>query len=285
MIKALATDLDGTLFYPKRKLRLLKSKNRKFLKKLLASKTEIVLVTGRNKSIAKKIERRIKSKERISMVGCSGSLVIHKGEIIREKPMDKDRIKKLLLEFDKEPQIKSVVFMGNFRGMLIDNTHVPSIFLPFVYVALKCQGAYYEHSRFGRKRILEMLDDPESKVYKVMPLFATSEHSKKGYQKAKEFSIKAREEFKGSFEFFESGTAVEILADGVNKAESLRELFRKYDIKDDEVIVVGDSGNDIPMLEEFPNSFVMSQAPDYVKSHAKHEIQYVYQLDEYMETK
>lgn len=284
MIKAIATDLDGTLFYPKRKIRLLKNKNRKFLKSLDDRNVEIVVVTGRNKSITEKIEKRIKSKRKLSMVGCSGSLVIHDGEVIREKPIDKQKILKLLEEFDKEYEIKSTIFMGSFKGMLIHPTHFPRIISPLVILGLRFQGAYYEKSYLGKKRVIKMLEDDTSKVFKVMPIFGYSDFGKRGMRKAKEFAARMREKFGDDFEFFESGTAVEILAKGTNKAESLKELFSKYNIKDNEVLVVGDSGNDIPMLEQFPNSFAMKHAPEYVKRCAKNEIEYVYELEKYLTT-
>ena len=111
MIRAVATDLDGTLFYPKRRIRLLKSKNRKFLKNLLNSDKEIVLVTGRNRSIAEKIEKRIKAKRKLSMIGCSGSIVIQDGNLIKESVVDKKEIPHLFEEFDKDKNIVSVIFM------------------------------------------------------------------------------------------------------------------------------------------------------------------------------
>ena len=285
MIKAIATDLDGTLFYPKRKIRLLKSKNRKFLKTLDENNIEIVVVTGRDKSIAEKIERRIQSKRKLSMIGCSGSLIIHDGEVIREKPIDKQKILKLIDEFENEKEIKSIIFMGNFKGMLIHLTHFPKIFSPLVLLGLRFQGAYYEKSYIGKKRVMKMLEDDTSKVFKVMPIFGYSDFGKRGMKKAKEFASRMREKFGSDFEFFESGTAVEILVKGTDKAESLKELFSKYNINDNEVLVVGDSGNDIPMLQQFPNSFAMKHAPEYVKKCAKNEIEYVYELEKYLTTK
>ena len=285
MIKAIATDLDGTLFYPKRKIRLLKSKNRKFLKTLDENNIEIVVVTGRNKSIEEKIERRIQSKRKLSMIGCSGSLIIHDGEVIREKPIDKQKILKLIDEFENEKEIKSIIFMGNFKGMLIHLTHFPKIFSPLVLLGLRFQGAYYGKSYIGKKRVMKMLEDDTSKVFKVMPIFGYSDFGKRGMKKAKEFASRMREKFGSDFEFFESGTAVEILVKGTDKAESLKELFSKYNINDNEVLVVGDSGNDIPMLQQFPNSFAMKHAPEYVKKCAKNEIEYVYELEKYLTTK
>ena len=52
MIKLLATDLDGTLFYPKRKFTLMTRKNAKFLKDFYNAGGKVMLVTGRNYNIA-----------------------------------------------------------------------------------------------------------------------------------------------------------------------------------------------------------------------------------------
>ena len=284
MIKAIATDLDGTLFYPKRKIRLLKSQNKRFLKKLIEENIEVVLVTGRNRIIATKIEKKLKSKIKLSMIGCSGSFIVHKGELVSERPLNKDKIRKLLELIDQDKDIKSTVFMGTWKGMIIDPSHLSTFVIPFALLGLRCQGVYYEKSRFGRKRILEELDKEDSKFYKVMPIFGFGDSTKKGMAKAKAWAEKMRGILGDEYEFFESGTAVEIVAKGTDKAKTLHELFNMYDIKPEEVLVVGDSGNDIPMLEAFPNSFAMNNAPSYVKDHAKNVINYVYELENYMKT-
>ena len=94
-----------------------------------------------------------------------------------------------------------------------------------------------------------------------------------GYEDAREKDIDSEGEDTGCHKNDEKLQNVHLRLD----EESLRELFKRCDIKDDEVIVIGDSGNDIPMLDEFPNSFAMKSAPDYVKSHAKGLINYVTQ--------
>ena len=91
------------------------------------------------------------------MIGCSGSIVIQDGNLIKESVVDKKEIPHLFEEFDKDKNIVSVVLMGNFKGILIDLIHFPKIFTPFALLGLKMQGAYYEFSRFGRKRINKIL--------------------------------------------------------------------------------------------------------------------------------
>lgn len=63
------------------------------------------------------------------MVGCSGSLIIHDGELVKENYLDKKEIPDLFREFDKDKNIVSVVLMGNFKGMLIDLIHFPKFLL------------------------------------------------------------------------------------------------------------------------------------------------------------
>ena len=53
-------------------------------------------------------------------------------------------------------------------------------------------------------------------------------------------------------------------------------------ITKEEVAVVGDSGNDVPLFEEFPNSFVMRQAHKDVREKARTIIKGVYELEKYV---
>lgn len=57
MKKLLAVDLDGTLFYPQRRFALMTRKNLKFLKDFIADGNEVVVATGRNCRMLKKLKR------------------------------------------------------------------------------------------------------------------------------------------------------------------------------------------------------------------------------------
>ena len=94
-------------------------------------------------------------------------------------------------------------------------------------------------------------------------------------------SIEYKESVGDCFEIAWSESAVEIVAKGVDKAKGLNFILSKYGIKNDEVLVAGDSGNDLPLFENFEHSFVMSHAPEEVKSKAKHVIETVADLKEY----
>ena len=117
----------------------------------------------------------------------------------------------------------------------------------------------------AKKARIKILDDKDTKIYKIMPWFGLS---KKGDELARLASLRYQKSVGDKFEIAWSKDAVEFVKKGVNKAVVLKEVLNHYHIKEDEVMVVGDSGNDVPLFINFPNSFVMKQAPEEVKEKA-----------------
>ena len=74
---------------------------------------------------------------------------------------------------------------------------------------------------------------------------------------------------------------MEFVRKGVTKANVLKQILRESAIKDDEIMVVGDSGNDISMFRSFENSYVMKHAPEEVKKEAKFVVESVADLKKY----
>lgn len=277
MIKAIATDLDGTLFYPKRKLRLLKSDNTRFLKSLIAEGKKVILVTGRTGHVSSKVAKRIKSDD-LHIIGCNGALIIDKGEVIDETPMDINKAKELCQLLDKNPKVKSILVFTNKHNLVVDDSHL-GLFLALIgRVGMKLQGVYNEPYISGKDKLYKILDEKDTKVYKIMPWFGLGKNSD---EIARLASIEYKESVGDCFEIAWSESAVEIVAKGVDKAKGLNFILSKYGIKNDEVLVAGDSGNDLPLFENFEHSFVMSHAPEEVKSKAKHVIETVADLKEY----
>ena len=99
---------------------------------------------------------------------------------------------------------------------------------------------------------------------------------------ARQESLKFLDAWDTEFEILWSRESVEFMKKGVNKANALKQIIDMQHIKDDEVAVVGDSGNDICLFETFENSFVMKNAPKEVKLKAKNEIEGVYCIKDYI---
>lgn len=55
MSKLIATDLDGTLFYPKKRIKMISKKSLNFLRQHIDNGGKLVLVSGRNSEYLKKL--------------------------------------------------------------------------------------------------------------------------------------------------------------------------------------------------------------------------------------
>ena len=54
-VKLIATDLDGTLFYPKKRSHMVTKENRAFIHRFVGDGGRILLVTGRNAYFGEKV--------------------------------------------------------------------------------------------------------------------------------------------------------------------------------------------------------------------------------------
>ena len=88
MIKLIASDLDGTLFYPKRRLTLLTRKNTKFLQDFHAAGGKVCLVTGRERRMSMKVQKKLGFD--VSVCGCNGAFIYEHGKFVKSHPIPKE---------------------------------------------------------------------------------------------------------------------------------------------------------------------------------------------------
>ncbi len=92
---------------------------------------------------------------------------------------------------------------------------------------------------------------------------------------------KINDEFKDVCETYLSDPrCVDIVPKGVSKALGLTTLAEYLKIQPEEMAVIGDSFNDIPMFEMTPNSFAMSTAPKLVQEKAAQVVDNVHEAIE-----
>ena len=82
-VKLIATDLDGTLFYPKKRSHMVTKENRAFIHRFVGDGGRILLVTGRNAYFGEKVGSKIGHP--FDYIACNGSLVVSGGKRIFEK--------------------------------------------------------------------------------------------------------------------------------------------------------------------------------------------------------
>ena len=59
MNKVLATDLDGTLFYPRDRKRMIRPKNLKCVRQIVDDGNELILISGRSYDFLKRVQQII----------------------------------------------------------------------------------------------------------------------------------------------------------------------------------------------------------------------------------
>lgn len=276
MIKLIATDLDGTLFYPKRKIKGMCKSNRIFLKDFLSQGGKLVLVSGRNSVILPRVEKVLGYK--VSLLGCNGAFLKENDEMKIAYPMDKE----LLLDFYSychgEFDLFNMMLFNETPYTFIAGTEKMNVFITEVARFINnTNGFYRENLIKDEKKFLDAIVKYDT--YKIMPFVG---FGKKSHFLAETIKLAIKTKYQGRLNAVTSGGAIEITHPEANKGKTLLNYCRKNGIDPSEVFVCGDSGNDLPMFANFPHSFCMAHSPSHISSQANHVIRRVSDLEEYL---
>jgi Cof subfamily protein (haloacid dehalogenase superfamily) len=273
--KVLATDLDGTLFYPRKRVKMIPKDNREFIEKFTGDGGRLLLVSGRGKEFSEKVRENLSMP--VDFIGYNGAIVFQKDQIIHETFFQKDNLKQILTDCSREYNLRLILLFTKDRNIVINRTDVSRTTNLFYFLYQFLQGCYKE--KFIRSDRIYEEEIEKGEVYKAMLLFGVSPQAK----------IRAREANKvlrlryPEAEFSWSDQCIEVTPMGCSKSSAI-EFYLDYNhISRDNVLVVGDSGNDISMFEAFKkNSFCMEHGSDEVKKHATHVIKRFYDLASYI---
>lgn len=274
MIKLIATDLDGTLFYPKRRIALMTRKNKRFLIDYHKAGGEIVLVTGRSLRISKKVDKKLGF--HIPLIGCGGSFIYQNGEFIQSHPIDRETMMDLFITFRRELGIIGWIIFDETDIIKIAPTNMGKLLSLGAVIVNGFLGAYREKYYISESEFIKTISTKN--IYKVMPAFGLSEGAKRKAQAAR---IAMMDKFGDKLTINVTSMMLEITAEEANKADTLKDYIKMKGIKEDEVAVVGDSYNDISMFEAFENSFGMKSGENCIRRRAKHLIDRVSDMREY----
>ncbi len=257
-----ATDLDGTYFYPKKRLRLISGPNFRLSQRIVKDGGRVLFVTSRNRFVLTKLKQKLKS-DNFDLVGCSGAIIIRGGKIIRDISFDSDDLKRIIDYVDEvyHPSLltlstrgKNMVFRRRFLTFMFDiyNFWQRALGEPFE----RDNDVFWDQVTNGR-------------VYKGLIFVGVG---KKGKEKARQMTEDLAKKFPEA-EWTWSDEVVEFTPKGCSKSAGLHFYLEYSGISPDNVVVVGDSGNDISMFDDFyEGSYCMSHAAKSVQAHAKHII-------------
>lgn len=275
MEKIICTDLDGTLLYPKKKIRMLPSDTKRFLSRFKNDGGSILLVSGRNTAFPKKLFKKIEMEE--NYISCNGAVVVSKGKIIKETIFEPERIKSIISYMRNAYKIPLMIVFSKAHNMVCNVLEVSKITNIGYILYQFYQGVLKEPFIRNEKVFWDELE--HGMVYKVMMMFGLT---KKKIAKAKEANKELRERFK-DVEFSWAGEFIEISPKGCTKSEGINFYLDYNRLSKDNVMVVGDSGNDISMFQTFKeNSFCMDHGPEEVKKYVSHTIHRFSDLEGYI---
>ncbi len=273
MCKLLACDLDGTLFYPKQLNRCISRPNVKFLRRWIDAGNKVVLITSRSTEFVKRLEKEIKRP--FDVMTCTSANIYHDGELIKHAWMPNEELEKVFWKIDEKYKPIGYLLTGENHPCIVYNTKRAGLFFLILYkLYYFFQFKYREPVEQSNEIFMDVMKN--GKCYKLMTFFGLGK--KKG-PLSKEINKELRENFP-EIESSWSLIVNELTPKGCNKGQGLKEYCEACNINHDDVYVIGDSGNDIAMFQEYyEHSYCMSHAYPSVKKYAKHAVSRVYKLD------
>lgn len=277
MIKYIATDLDGTLFYPRDRKNMIRKENLFFVQSFIDNGGKLIIVTGRSIEFGKKVVELI---GRDCPIVCyNGGVIFDKGKVIKSQSISKDNALEIIDEMNKSYKLPAVFVMTE-NGMRV-HLRTKLRFVRFLYYFFnKCLGKYAEQVSGSEEDYQNSFDNET--IFKILLFVGITR--KKQFQ-AKEMNKIIRSAYP-NLESSWSNQAIEVSPNNCSKGAGIRQYCQINNIKDDEILVVGDSGNDISMFKEFPeNSFCMSRSSNIIKKYARYTINKIEDLSRYLTKK
>lgn len=278
MNKVIATDLDGTLFYPKRRIKMITKKSLEFLRRHVDNGGRLILVSGRNSTYLQKVQEKINRP--VDMIGCNSAFIVANGEYIKNVTFEAKSIVKILKEIDETYHPRGYLVMSS-EGHFISYRKFDTLFYKVGYALWNAfEGTYKEPFEVNTKLFEEILES--GKARKIMVFFGIG---KKNVANCKEANKGIRASYGDKLEASWSNEFIELSPFGCSKSEGLKYYLDYLKIKHSDIYVVGDSGNDISMFNSFPeNSFCMAHAPLSVSKYAKHTLKRFADLEKYIDS-
>ena len=274
-VKLIATDLDGTLFYPKKRSHMVTKENRAFIHRFVGDGGRILLVTGRNAYFGEKVGSKIGHP--FDYIACNGSLVVSGGKRIFEKGIPNEEARKIVADLQNDHEAKLIFLFTKDHNMVCQRKEIAK-WVKMGYSIYRIFEGTYREPYFKDDELFEK-ELESGMIYKIVmfPGFG---------KKSIPFSFELAKKLQPMYpdlNIVASEQAIEITAQGCTKREGLSFYLDYNQINVDNVLVVGDSGNDISMFQAFPGrSFCMDHSLEDVKQHASFVIKRFSDIENYV---
>ncbi len=179
------------------------------------------------------------------MICFSGGLILdEKGQVLYENGMNYNQTEEVIT-FIKEKKFDCTINIYALHDWLVEDKEDPRVLREERIVKAEAQ-----------KGTLSSLD-PSRKIHKLLCMCNPL------YTKEIERSLKDR--FPHCSIACSSDILIEIMNEGVTKADAINHLCDYYSINKQDIVAFGDNYNDIEMISEFKNSFAMANGEEEIK--------------------
>ncbi|MBP5694081.1 MAG: HAD family phosphatase [Bacilli bacterium] len=274
MSKIIATDLDGTLFYPKDKKEMIYKPNLFFLQSFIDNGGKLILISGRSYKYCQKVIKKIDRPT--SVISYNGACVFNGEQVIFENVLDNKDAEELINDVGEEYKNPGVFLMTD-KGLFVHLRSKSKLIRQIYIWYYKSQKIYAEDLHVGEDLFYEQLRN--GKVHKFMLYFGLGKRNRNRASKLTKILRNMNDNIEANW----SGNVVEITPKGCSKNVALKFLLENQGLSEKDLYVVGDSGNDISMFKQFhENSFCMGHSPKTVRKYAKYTIDKFEDLSRYI---
>ena len=275
MAKTLAIDLDGTLFYPREKVKMIPQENIDFIRDFIDNGNKVVLCTGRNLPYALMVQEKLE--RQVDVIGCNSAYIYINGEVKKMSTFEPSVIEEMVQVFKEKFDIHAWLLMSKDQSLVI--TGKMGFFKKTFYKAFYAsQGIYAEKYVISDKVFEEELE--HGKIFKLMMFFGLGQKNK---NRACEANKYLREHYGDKIEASWTDNFIELTPAEVNKSNGLKLYCEMTNTNANDVYVVGDSGNDISMFQTYKeHSFCMNHSPEKIKKFAKYHVDMVADIKNYL---
>ncbi len=274
MRRILATDLDGTLFYPKRRISMICKKNLRLIKQHIANGGKVIIVSGRNETYATKVMKKIGTD--LDVVCCNGAFVKAGNDILNQETIPANISNQIFDEMKKNYKHVVISVMGKGGRMVIHLYNMAKGLSEIYKFAYRFQGVYGEKFTTSFEDLMEIINNGE--VYKMLFFFGLGKKGAKRALEAETIIKKCSNEIETAV----TNNAIEITFKGCTKSKGIQLILDHYGYTEDDIVCIGDGRNDIPMLSKYPHTFAMSHAVKEVRESAKAVVKHFYDIKPYL---
>ena len=252
MYKLICIDMDGTLLNKNHKV---SEENRKALKEALAKGVRIAISTGR---VFPTIE--VYSK----LLGIDVDVICSNGSYIRERNSEDIIFKSTLSEnllnkiYNMTRKYNFLTYFDTTDG-IISETKIPD------NDSYRLMNSWMNEEKIKLYEVSDFKDAFNDEKHSILKVILIQTKMSKTFEDAKEDLKEISEIADLAYSW---GGAVEIMEKGTTKGNAVKMLAKKLNIKREEIMCIGDSGNDLSMLKEAGLSVVMGNASDKIKEYA-----------------